>query len=99
LIIGPISAGAKADRTIEPTASQQPTVNAMSHLIGAGLIRSRMEAAHLGIALARQAQLTDGSDPPAVGAAIGSFHHPGRGTLVGAHLAQLLASAPDSAGR
>jgi DNA-binding XRE family transcriptional regulator len=60
------------------------TMNVMRHLVSAGGVRSRLEAARLGIGVAEAAGIEGG----AVGAAVGSFHHPGQGTVAGAKFAR-----------
>jgi transcriptional regulator with XRE-family HTH domain len=71
-----------------------PAVSVMRHLVTAGGVRSRLEAARLGTEVARQAGVNDG----AVGAAVGSFHHPGAGTLAGARFAQAVRAARERQG-
>jgi len=85
-------------RTLAPNLTQNPAVSTMRHLVSSGFIRGRLEATQIGIGLARQAKLTEGSDPTAVGAAIGSFHHPGRGTLAAAHFTNLLTDTTSAEG-
>ncbi len=76
--LGSLLGGAAEERGVDPT------VSVMRHLVTAGGVRSRLEAARLGIGVAAAAGVNDGT----VGAAVGSFHHPGPGTLAGALFAQ-----------
>jgi transcriptional regulator with XRE-family HTH domain len=100
LLLGKPELDALADlrsRPTDPAPTQAATISTMNHLVSSGFIRSRLEATHLGIALARHARLTNGQDPTAIGAAIGSFHLPGRGTLAAAHFANFLSPTPQIA--
>ncbi|HUO11092.1 MAG TPA: helix-turn-helix transcriptional regulator [Phycisphaerae bacterium] len=79
-------------RSIESPALNSPAVSTMRHLVSAGFLRGRLEATHIGISLSRKAGFPEAPGPHAVGAAVGSFHLPGRGTLAAAHFAELFAT-------
>ncbi len=76
-------------RSIDNSALASPAVSTMRHLVSAGFIRGRLEATQIGIGLSRRAGFPEHLGPHSVGAAIGSFHLPGRGTLAAAHFAEL----------
>jgi transcriptional regulator with XRE-family HTH domain len=88
-------------RTLPAELLDNPAVRTMRHLVETGFVRSRLEAAQIGVGLARKANLvgiseegeTASTAPTGeVGAAIGSFHAPGKGTLAGGHFALLLST-------
>jgi transcriptional regulator with XRE-family HTH domain len=87
-----VALAALTTRSIQSPVLDSPAVNTMRHLVSAGFIRGRIEATHIGIALSHKAGFPETPGPSAVGAAVGSFHLPGRGTLVAAHFADLFAT-------
>jgi transcriptional regulator with XRE-family HTH domain len=84
-----------SQRSIDSPLLQSPAVSTMRHLVSAGFIRGRLEATQIGMSLARQAGFPETLGPSAIGAAVGSFHLPGRGTLAAAHFADLLPTQPE----
>jgi transcriptional regulator with XRE-family HTH domain len=82
-------------RSVDNPALNSPAVSTMQHLVNAGFIRGRLEATQIGIGLAKRAGFPEESGPHAIGAAVGSFHLPGRGTLAAAHFADLFSTPPE----
>jgi transcriptional regulator with XRE-family HTH domain len=96
LLLGPVELEAFADKRGDeaPTLADHPSVQTMKHLVGTGFLRSRLEAANIGVHLADK-EGVNGNHGAVIGAAIGSFHLPGRGTLTAAEIGLRLVKPDD----